>query len=410
MGAKTDPQQGRITLRQVQSLQADDGRDRYLWDGELKGFGVRCRAGGAKFYLIKYRHNGRVRWHTIGRHGSPWTPETARRQATTLMGEIAAGRDPAGERDASKRRPTVTALAEMFLAAHITGKRKASTAAHYRDILERIVTPVLGNHIAANITRSDVARLHQSMSHAPYQANRMLAVLSVMFNWAERHGYRPDGSNPCRHIGKYPERKRERFLSETELARLADSLKQAEADGSENPYTIAAVRLLLFTGARLNEILSLQWANVDMGRATVRLLDSKTGAKSIYLSAPALATLAAIPHIEGNPHVIAGNRAGAHLVNLQKAWRRIRARADLPDVRLHDLRHSFASIAAGSGMSLPMIGKLLGHSQPATTARYAHLAHDPARAANEAIGQRIAAAMEGGGGGEIIPFGARIKT
>ncbi|MFZ5834715.1 MAG: tyrosine-type recombinase/integrase [Pseudomonadota bacterium] len=396
MGVKTDPQQGRITLRQVQALQAVDGRDRYLWDGELKGFGVRCRAGGAKFYLVKYRHTGRVRWATIGRHGSPWTPETARKQATALMGEIAAGRDPAGERDASKRRPTVATLAEMFLAAHITGKRKASTATHYSDILERIVTPVLGKHIAATVTRPDVARLHQGMSNAPYQANRTLAVLSALFNWAARHGYRPDGSNPCRHISKYPEHKRERFLSETELARLADSLKQAEASGAENPYNIAAVRLLLFTGARLNEILSLQWVHVDIERATLRLPDSKTGAKTIYLSAPALATLAAIPRIEGNPYVIAGNKAGAHLVNLQKAWRRIRTRADLPDVRLHDLRHTFASVGAGGGLSLPMLGKLLGHTQAATTQRYAHLAHDPARAANEAIGQRIAAAMDGG--------------
>ncbi|MGK2872971.1 MAG: tyrosine-type recombinase/integrase [Alphaproteobacteria bacterium] len=395
MAVKTDPQQGRITLRQVQALQADDGKDAYLWDGELKGFGVRCRAGGAKFYLVKYRHNGRVRWATIGRHGSPWTPETARRQATALMGEIAAGRDPAGERDASKRRPTVAALAEMFLAAHIAGKRKASTATHYRDILERIVSPVLGKHIAATVTRSDVARLHQGMGNAPYQANRTLAVLSVLFNWAERHGYRPDGSNPCRHIGKFPEHKRERFLSETELARLADSLKQAEASGAENPFVAAAVRLLLFTGARLNEILSLQWAHVDVERATLRLPDSKTGAKTIYLSAPALATLAAIARIEGNPFVICGGKAGAHLVNLEKPWRRIRARAGLPDVRLHDLRHSFASVAASGGLSLPMIGKLLGHTQPATTARYAHLAHDPARAANEAIGLRIAAAMDG---------------
>ena len=403
MDVKTDPQQRRISLRQVQALQADDGKDRYLWDGALKGFGIRCRAGGAKVYLVKYRHNGRVRWATIGRHGSPWTPETARRQATALMGEIAAGRDPAGERDAAKRRPTLATLTEMFLAGHITGKRKASTATHYRDILERIVSPVLGKHIAATVTRSDVARLHQGMSHAPYQANRMLAVLSVMFNWAERHGYRPDGSNPCRHIGKYPEHKRERFLSETELARLADSMKQAEATGAETPYNIAAVRMLLFTGARLNEILSLQWAHVDIERATVRLPDSKTGAKTIYLSAPALATLAAIPRTAGNPYVICGNKAGAHLVNLEKPWRRIRTRADLPDVRLHDLRHSFASIAAGSGMSLPMIGKLLGHTQAATTQRYAHLAHDPARAANEAIGQRIAAAMDGGSA-EIINF------
>ncbi|MEQ1890400.1 MAG: site-specific integrase [Alphaproteobacteria bacterium] len=327
----------------------------------------------------------------------------ARREATRLLGEIAAGHDPAGNRDASKRSPTVATLAEMFLQGHITGKRKPSTARHYRDILERIVAPKLGTHLAATVTRSDVARLHHAMNSVPYQANRMLAVLSVMFNWAEQHGYRPDGSNPCRYIGKYPESKRERFLSEAELARLADTLKKTEADGAESPYVIAAVRLLLFTGARLNEILSLQWSHIDIERASLRLPDSKTGAKTIYLSAPALATLAVIPRIEGNPFTICGGKAGAHLVNLEKPWRRIRARASLPGVRLHDLRHSFASFAASGGLSLPMIGKLLGHTQPATTARYAHLAHDPARAANDAIGQRIAAVMDGNRA-EIVDF------
>ena len=162
------------------------------------------------------------------------------------------------------------------------------------------------------------------------------------------------------------------------------------------------MRLLVFTGARLSEVLNLRWQDVDVERAKLWLPDSKTGRKALYLSAPALQVLADLPRLDGNPHVICGDKPGARLVNIQKPWRRIRARAGLEDVRLHDLRHSFASVAAAGGLSLPMIGKLLGHTQAATTQRYAHLAADPVRAANEAIGQRIAAMMKGGAGSDVV--------
>jgi integrase len=269
----------------------------------------------------------------------------------------------------------------------------------------------------------------------------VLAVLSKMFNWAERHGYLPDGTNPCRHVEKYRESKRERFLSEAELAHLAVALAEAENNGSESPFAVAAIRLLIFTGARRGEILGLRWESVDLERAMLRLPDSKTGAKVIYLAPPALEILASLLRIERNPYVIAG-KGGEHWKVLKKPWRRIRDRAtvsiwadsddervsdsvanlaidlkrtptvsevrvgaekediDLPtglaDVRLHDLRHTFASVGAAGGLSLPMIGRLLGHTQAATTQRYAHLAADPVRAANEAVAQRIATAMKGG--------------
>ena len=171
-------------------------------------------------------------------------------------------------------------------------------------------------------------------------------------------------------------------------------MAKAEEEGPESPYVVAAVRLLIFTGARLSEILELQWDHVDIERAMLLLPDSKTGKKAIYLNAPALEVLTVLPRLEGNPFVIVGQKDGSHRVNLQKPWRAIRKRAKLDDVRLHDLRHSFASIAAAGGASLFMIGKLLGHTQSATTERYAHLAADPLRAANEAIGQRIIAAMK----------------
>ncbi|HZK90155.1 MAG TPA: site-specific integrase [Stellaceae bacterium] len=218
--------------------------------------------------------------------------------------------------------------------------------------------------------------------------------MSTMFNLAERWGLRPDGSNPCRHVDKYPQHRRERFLSPAELARLGDAL--VAYDGS--PYTVAAVKLLVFTGARLGEILGLRWEWIDFERGEARLPDSKTGAKTLHLPPPALAVLAGLPRLDGNPYVIAGAKPGAALVNLEKPWRAIRQSAGLDDVRLHDLRHAFASVAASSGMGLPIIGKMLGHSQPATTARYAHLASDPVKAAAAAVAGKIAAAMSGSGG------------
>jgi len=245
------------------------------------------------------------------------------------------------------------------------------------------------------------------MAATIYQANRLLAVLRKLFNWCEERGYRPDGTNPCKHVAPYRERSRARFLAEAELARLATALSDAERDGTVSPAATTAVRLLIFTGARRGEILGLRWADVDIERAMLRLPDSKTGAKSVYLSPPALEVLAAIPRQPENPYVIVGRRAGEPLADLNHPWAKIRKRAGLEDVRLHDLRHSFASAGAAGGLSLPVLGGLLGHSQPQTTARYAHLSADPLRQGADLIGRRIAAAMAGGTGGVVVPIGRR---
>ena len=380
----------RITKRLVEALKPGS----IVWDTDVKGFGVRCQRRD-KVYVLKTRAGGRQRWFSIGPHGSPWTPEKARTRAKRILGEIADRKDPATLRDASKRNPTVTDLVAMFLHEHVEAKRKPSTAKGYRDFLERLALPEIGRFKVADVTRSDIARLHHSQRRTPYQANRLLAVLAKMFAWAEQHGFREDGTNPCRHIERYPEQRRERFLSELELVRLGDVLSEVGQTDTENPFVIAAIRLLIFTGARLGEVLNLEWEHVDFERTMLLLPDSKTGRKAVYLSAPALDVLSKLPHVEGNPFVICGDKPAAHLVNLEKPWRRIRAKAELDDVRIHDLRHSFASMAASGGLSLLMIGKLLGHTQAATTERYAHLAADPVRAANEAIGERIAALMKG---------------
>ena len=388
---------GKITKRSVDALKpGDDGTETVLWDSELKGFGVRVQRGGAKSYVLHYRvGTGRgapLRKLTIGRHGSPWTPETARKEAKSLLGMIEDGFDPAADKMARRGAPTIAELAERFLAEHADAKRKSSTAAEYKRLLDKIILPALRKRKVADVTRADVTKLHHVNRKAPYQANRVIAVLSKMFNLAERWGLRPDGSNPCRHVEKFAERKRERMLSSAELARLGDAL--TAYNGSL--YAVAAVKLLVFTGARLGEVLGLRWEWIDFERGEARLPDSKTGAKTLHLPPPALAVLAELPRLDGNPYVIAGAKSGAGLVNLEKPWRAIRRPAGLSDVRLHDLRHAFASVAASSGMGLPIIGKMLGHSQPATTARYAHLASDPVKAAAAAVAAKVAAAMGGG--------------
>ena len=229
----------------------------------------------------------------------------------------------------------------------------------------------------------------------PRKANLTLAILSKLISWALDHGYRAeDKPNPCKGIKRFRENSRERYLGTAEIARLMTVLDTLDATQAEVPHVTAAIRLLLLTGARLSEITTLRWDWVDLDTATLWLPDSKTGKKTIRLNAEAVAVLRAVPREVGNPHVIIGHLAGSHLVNLQKPWRRIRALAGIEDVRIHDLRHSFASIAINAGASLAMVGKLLGHSQPQTTARYAHLADDPLRQVNNLVGAAVGKARK----------------
>ena len=216
-------------------------------------------------------------------------------------------------------------------------------------------------------------------------------MVRKMFNLAEAWGLRKDGGNPCRFVQKFKEKKRERFLTDEEFHRLGQVLNEIEADGSETLAAVTAVRLLMLTGCRLSEIQTLRWEDVNLEAAEIRLRDGKTGARMVPLSGAAVSVLSALPRPNDNPWVIVGKKPGAHLTDLQHPWRRIRARADLDDVRIHDLRHSFASHALALGESLPMIGKLLGHTQVQTTARYAHLANESVKASGSRVGDSIGA-------------------
>ena len=307
---------------------------------DITGFGVRVHPTGRKVYIVKTRYRGRVIKMTIGPHGAV-TPSYARVRAAEIITDARAGKNPAG-RNADA--PTMIALGKRFLKEYVSTHCKTSTAEEYRRSVKLFIDPRIGRYRVPDIQRSDIAALHYDMRDTPYQANRTLGVLSKMFNLAELWDLRPDGSNPCRHVKRFREEKRERFLSDIEYQRLGAALKDIEVDGTETASAIAAVRLLMLTGCRLSEIQKLRWEHVDLGASELRLPDTKMGAKVLYLGDPAITVLERIDRRNGNPWVIAGRKPGSHLTDLQHPWRRIRARAGLDDVRIHDLRHSCASL------------------------------------------------------------------
>ena len=381
------PAQIKITKRAVDCIESD-GSDRFYWDRELPGFGLRVRASGRKYFVAQFRANGRLRRMTLG-PVTAMTPEIARKRAMALLAEAKAGGDPAAHRDADRKAATVKVLGERFLDEYVPDHCKPSTAYEYRRSVELFIEPSIGGRRVTEIQRSYIAELHHAMRKTPYQANRTLGVLSKMFNMAEVWGLRPDSSNPCLHVKRFKEEKRERFLSAEEFQRLGKVLDEILGDGSETCSAVAAIRLLMLTGCRLSEIQKLRWDYVDLIAGELRLPDTKTGGRAVPLAPSAVRLLASLPRDEDNPWVIAGKSPDSHLTDLQHPWRRIRARAELPDVRIHDLRHSFASRALALGEGLPMIGKLLGHTQVQTTARYAHLAQDTVKASAARIGDSI---------------------
>jgi integrase len=402
---------GKITMRTVDATLPGE-RDIFLWDTDLKGFGLKVSRAGSKVYLVQYRLGGReasTQRYTIGKHGSPWTPDKAREEAERLLGRVANEIDPTKERKAKLAAhradavaPTLAEFAARYIDEYGKPHKKPRTVEEGERNLRLHIKPTLGKLKLKDITPAHIAKFHAWGRNTPTNANRCRALLSHLFNIAEVWGERPPGSNPCRRVEKFGERKRERFLSADELARLADALEHAKA--MEPPSAIAAIRLLILTGCRLSEILSLRWEWIDFERGCLLLPDSKTGAKTVPLGAPALCVLAELPRQDDSPYVLPAERGDGHFVGIQKPWQRVRGVARLDDVRIHDLRHSFASIAVSGGDSLYLVGKVLGHRQSRTTERYAHLKDDPLRAVANRTSERIAAIMQGGGDIKVVPL------
>ena len=437
---------GRISKRALDALKCKLGQDRaFLWDEGLAGFGVAAFPSGKKVFVAQFRQNGRSRRIALGVYGR-LTPAEARSSAKKVLGAVEDGADPIqGRRDARAVR-TFKELSDEFMRLHVSLKRKPLTEEQYRRLLDSYVNPAIGSRRLNDIRRVDVARLHADLSDQPYTANRCLALISSIWNWAARRDEVEFPANPAMGIERNPEKGRERFLRSEEIVRLGDALRLAETKGipwevdEEKPnakhivkknrrtvidkHAAAAIRLLILTGARLSEILTARWDYVDWERGLLLLPDSKTGKKAIYLPAPALAVLEDVPRIKDNPYIIAGQGPrkrkaadasakkkpdeGSARVDLKKPWAAVSKHAGLEGVRIHDLRHSFASIGAGASLGLPIIGKLLGHTQPATTARYSHLDADPLHRAANLIGRHIAAALDGRKG-ELVELHAHKR-
>ena len=366
------------------------------WDDEVKGFGVRITAGGSIAFIYNYRNSGGRQCRLKIGKAPDLSVMAARKEAKQYAGKVCQGLDPVASKRTERDAPTVADLAQLYLDTHAKSKRPAPALTD-KYTIEKEILPAMGSLKVAEVKYSHVAKLHRKITErAPSRANRVLALLNTMLGLAMREGMRDD--NPTKGVKRNLESPRERFLSGDELIRLLDALA-AHPDQSE----ANAVRLLMLTGARRGEVLSMTWEQIDFEKATWTKPSSHTKQKKLHhvpLSAPALQLLSKMQDGSNSDYVFPGRDGHAHRVDLKKPWAAICKAANIKGLRLHDLRHSFASVAAAGGASLPMIGKLLGHTQTATTARYAHLDVDPLRE----VAERVGAIIEGAGksGAEVV--------
>ena len=385
----------KLTERSINKLKPPASGYAIHWDDELKGFGVRITAAGSKAFIFNYRTRaGRLRRLTIG---SPptYSVESARDEAKDYDRDVHKGHDPLAHRQSERDAPSFKDLADYYVEKHLP-KKRPSSAKIDRQTIDNELLPVLGQRKVAEITFDDVDGLHHKITkRAPYRANRIVALLSKMFSLAIKRGWRTD--NPAKGIERNQESKRARYLSGAELDRLSEALAAYPDQSAAN-----AVRLLLFTGARRGEVLSMTWKQIDFESGTWTKPGATTKQRTdhvVPLSAPALQLLVKMREASTSNYVFPG-RGGGHRVDLKKPWPAICKAAGITGLRVHDLRHSYASFLVSAELSLPVIGALLGHTQPGTTARYAHLHDDPLRKATE----RVGAIIEGAGktGAEVV--------
>ncbi len=395
-----DKKRTRITRETIKELELDLPAKGNLvkWDGDTTGFGVRITASGKIAFVLRYVIDGRERRYTIGQYPA-LTISAAREQAVSLQGDIAKGIDPLEERQARHQAPTMKVLADDYMKEHAKQFKRESSQGEDQIMLDKYILPKLRNRKVASITVRDIEALHLSLKDKPYRANRLLALLSKMMSLAVKWGHRSD--NPVKGIQRYPEEKRERWLSTDELTRLA-----AAMEGHPNQRAANAVRLLILTGARRSEVLLASWSEFDFERGVWTKPSHHTKQKRsqhVPLSAPALLLLSGMKEKAKTDHLFPSNKPGEPIQEIKKFWAAVCKQAKIQDARLHDLRHTFASHLVSSGASLPLVGRLLGHTQPTTTARYAHLADDPLREASDRFGAMFEA-VSNGKKGDVVPF------
>ncbi len=406
----------KLTPARLRNLKPPTAGMDELRDGLARGLSLRVFESGRASWTFRYRPKGGGPRRRIGLGEYPSIGlAEARRRADRVRGVVSGGGDPQLTLGALREAPTLAELIHRYL-AEVRQKKKPRTVELYTHYLRKLVGPRLALRKAHEVTTGAVDQLHRRLgAKTPVSANRVIVALSGVYTFAAKRRLIAEGVNPARGIDKFREQGRERYLSTDELARLGQVLRDGELVGLAWPrvgrapskhdrkpdnrktqlsrHVTGAFRLLLFTGCRLREILELRWSDVDSERGLLLLPDSKTGRKTVVLNAPARQVLADLRELSAGEYVILGDDPKRPRADLQKPWDLVKHHAKLADVRLHDLRHTHASIGAGAGLGLPIIGKLLGHKHAETTARYAHLADDPLRRASDRIGREIAAAL-----------------
>lgn len=417
----------RLSKRTVEGI-GPTSRTTFFYDTELKGFGVKVMPSGVKTFIVEYRPGagGRgapKRRLTIGRFGA-LTVEEARDIAKTSLGLVHSGGDPAANRTKARAEITVGELCDLYLQEGCETK-KPSTLITDRSRIERHIKPLLGRKKISEIARPEIERFLRDVAAGKTAtdvktgkfgraiveggkgaATRTVGLLGGIMSFAVSRRLRTD--NPVHGVKRYADKKGERFLSTSELGRIGAEITKAEQSGA-NPNAIAIIRLLAFTGARKSEISCLRWSEVDLENGYLRLGDSKTGAKVIPIGPPARQVLAGLPVIENTPYVFPAATGLGSFQGVDKVWRIVREAADLSTIRLHDLRHSFASVGLSRGDALVTIGAILGHADIKTTSRYAHLANDPVKRAADDISQSIDAAFSGRPSADVVSFPGDAK-
>jgi integrase len=399
----------RLIKTTVEALPIPETGQTIYWDRDLTGFGLRISDRGTRTYFVQKRlPDGRQVKTKIGRHGGATTAEQARSRAKRLLGAIDAGNDPAAERRATRKAererrgaPTVAQLLDRYMAEHAERRKRQRSIETDRSLINRHLKPEIGSRKVADITLDDVEELHGEISEdTPIAANRAVALLSKAMTLAIKWGMRAD--NPCRGIERNPEERRERYLAPAELGRLCDALNRRHG-----ALTAACISFLMLTGARRGETLTARWRDFDPAAGVWVKPSAHTKQRKLHripLSAAARAVLAQLAEqfVPNEPTVDAFVFGGPDMIHrLRAAWGSVREEAELPGLRLHDLRHAYASVLASGGLSLPIIGALLGHTTPTTTARYAHLLDDPLRQATERVGS-LWQALSDGTSGEVV--------
>jgi integrase len=414
-----ESRKARITKRTVDATQtpAIGAGETRLWDTDLKGYFLRVYPSGRRVYAVKYRLGPSQRIFTIGVHGSPWTPDAAREAAEKALRRVAEGEDPATEKKEAREALTVSALIARYLEDGPATKpdKRASTWENDGSNLKRHILPLMGRKVANSVTKAEAAKAVRDIASGKTAADekseklrgraivkggegvarRTLTTAAAMFAWGIEHGLVKANPFSAVHLPTAPVRGR--FLSREEAGRLIDALNEVQADKSVNPAFCDAIRLLLLTGARKTEVLGLRWLEVDIERKLLLLPPERTkaggknGERRIILSPPALEILAKRRPKDAEPddYVFPAMRGDGHIIGVRRAFTKACIKAKLSGVRIHDLRHSFASFAVADGASLFLVGKLLGHASARTAERYAHLSGDPLQDAAAAIGKRL---------------------